>query len=308
MTATVPGGETATFVYVHGAGNKPAEAELKEAWDLDLFQRLMGDRTRMVYYADALHDRPAAIAVDACAPGAALEALVSGALAGTLPAPDAAAAPRRGGAGAEAQGFALSLTIRMAARAASPAGAVSVAAAAARPGAAVTAELLPLPGPLRRFLLQQLLTAFIPDAEAYFFTDARREIQGRLRAVLDDVSGPVVVVAHSLGTCVAYDVLSEERYARKEVPLLVTLGSPLGYTEIQDVVTRPLRVPAPVRLWTNFADPFDLVTLDTTLAGDFRSPSHVIADVRVDNRSPSNHAACGYLRTAAVRGAVAAAV
>ena len=76
----------------------------------------------------------------------------------------------------------------------------------------------------------------------------------------------------------------------------------------QPLVGRPLRVPAPVRLWTNFADPFDVVTLDTTLADDFRSTANVITDVPVDNRSPNSHAPCGYLRTREVRATVAAAV
>ncbi|GAA2274724.1 hypothetical protein GCM10010145_51620 [Streptomyces ruber] len=302
---TVPGGEPATFVYVHGAGNKPPEAELKLAWDHDLFQRDMGARSRMVYYADTLHDRPAAIAVDACAADGALEALVADAMAGEFPLRDASAGPSPVEAGADAQSFALSLTISMAARAASPAGSLPVAAT--QPGTTASAALLPLPGPLRRFLLEQLLRTFVPDAEAYFFTGARGRIQDRLRGALDAVEGPVVVVAHSLGTVVAYDVLGEERFAGADIPLFVTLGSPLGYTEIQDVVARPLRVPAPVRLWANFADPFDLVTLDTTLADDFRGSANRIADVQVDNRSPSNHAACGYLRTAAVRGAASAA-
>jgi hypothetical protein len=70
------------------------------------------------------------------------------------------------------------------------------------------------------------------------------------------VAGPVLVVSHSLGTVIAHDVLREPRFAAKVVPLLATLGSPLGYTEIQDVVTKPLHVPDPARLWANFADPW----------------------------------------------------
>jgi hypothetical protein len=192
----------------------------------------------------------------------------------------------------------------MAARAASPMGLIRTADARSAAG---VAELLPLPGRLRRFLLRQLLRHLIPDASGYFFTNAQDRIRDRLRTVLDAVAGPVVVVSHSLGTVVAYDVLSEQEFAQKDVPLFVTLGSPLGYTEIQDVVIRPLRIPAPVRLWTNFADPLDLVTLDATLADDFRSTAKVIADIVVDNPSPNNHASCGYLRTRHVRDAVTAA-
>lgn len=295
---------SATFIYVHGAGNKPPESDLKRAWDEDLFGRDMGERTRMVYYADLLHDRPAAIAADACGATGALAALVSDAFADTALLEDAEAREAFGEMDSDGQEFALSLAISMAARAASPTGLAPTPGV--RPAAGV-AELLPLPGPLRRFLLRQLLRHLIPDANGYFFTNTQDRIKDRLRTVLDAVAGPVVVVSHSLGTVVAYDVLSEAGFAQKDVPLFITLGSPLGYTEIQDVITRPLRIPAPVRLWTNFADPLDLVTLDTTLADDFRGAAKVIADIRVDNPSPNNHASCGYLRSRHVRDAVTAA-
>jgi hypothetical protein len=72
------------------------------------------------------------------------------------------------------------------------------------------------------------------------------------------VDGPVIVIDHSLGTVIAYDVLHEPRFAGTAVRLLVSLGSPLGYTEIQDVITKPLTIPVPVWLWANFADPQDL--------------------------------------------------
>lgn len=37
------------------------------------------------------------------------------------------------------------------------------------------------------------------------------------------------------------------------------------------IAPQPLRVPAPVALWANFADPLDVITLDTTLADDFNA-------------------------------------
>ena len=117
----------------------------------------------------------------------------------------------------------------------------------------------------------------------------------------------MVVVGHSLGTVIAYDVLSEPGFAASAVPLLVTLGSPLGYTETQDVITKPLRLPAPVQLWANFADPLDVVALDTSLADEFQGAPRII-DARVDNPSPNNHAACGYLGAGQVRATVAAAL
>ncbi|GGL62027.1 hypothetical protein GCM10010129_02000 [Streptomyces fumigatiscleroticus] len=304
MVSSNANAQPTTFVYVHGAGNKPPVDALKLAWDRDLFQRGMGDRSVMVHYADLLHERPASTAADACSAAGALPALVSDALADTaFPGDETGAREAFGALTPQAQEFALSLAVGMAARAASPT-AVVPAGPADRSAAA---GLLPLPAPLRRVLLRQLLRSFIPDAGRYFFTDDRERIRDRLRTVLAGLDGPAVVVGHSLGTAVAYDVLSETAFAGADIPLLVTVGSPLGYTEIQDAVAKPLRIPAPVRLWMNFADPFDPVTLDTTLADDFRHAAGLIADVVVDNVSPNNHASCGYLRTRAVRDVVTAA-
>jgi hypothetical protein len=273
-------GQVVTVVYIHGAGNKPPGDELKRRWDQDLFGRDMGQRTRMAYYADVLHDRPETIGVDAGAPDdeelTAREAELFARL-----------TPR-------GQELAMRLSIDMATRAASQPRTLDESARGILP-----------PAPVRRLLLRQLLQQLIPDADSYIFTDRRNPIQDRLRQALDAVDGPVVVISHSLGTMIAYDVLSEPRFAARAVPLLVTLGAPLGYTEIQDVIARPLRIPAPVQLWANFADPLDLVTLDTTLADDFGGGPRIV-DTQVDNPSPNNHDSGGYLRDPQVRSRVAA--
>jgi pimeloyl-ACP methyl ester carboxylesterase len=291
---------TPTVVYVHGAGNKPPADDLKRAWDLDLFGHDMGERTRMAYYADLLHATPSAIGADACTQEQALAALVlaagaAEAVPGQAPSRDAAEllaelTPR-------GQQLALSLSMSIAAQAVSRPPTLEESLAA----------ILPLPASLRRLLLRQLLQQLLPDADAYFFTDQHQPIQERLGQALNAAVGPVVVVGHSLGTVIAYDVLSEAAFAASAVPLLVTLGSPLGYTEIQDVVTRPLRLPTPVQLWANFADPLDLIALDTSLGDEFQGAPRII-DALVDNPSPNNHAACGYLRTSRVRSTVTAAV
>jgi hypothetical protein len=289
-----------TVVYVHGAGNKPPRDDLKRAWDLDLFGRDMGQRTRMAHYADLLHATPGAIGEDACTQEEALAALVLAAGAadaalGEAPAGDEA--ELLAGLTPRGQQLAFSLSMSIAAQAASRPPTVEESLTA----------VLPLPASLRRLLLRQLLQRLIPDADAYFFTDRREPVRDRLRQALDGVVGPAVVISHSLGTVIAYDILSESSFAARPVPLLVTLGSPLGYTEIQDVVTKPLRLPTPVQLWANFADPLDLVTLDTSLADEFQGAPRII-DARVDNPSPNNHAACGYLHASRVRSTVTAAV
>lgn len=297
--------ETPTVLYVHGAGNKPPPDELKREWDRDLFGRDMGGQTRMVYYADLLHPAPSAIGEDACTLDEAVAALVADAAA-TGTAEDGTAGDGTAGNAALDDGDLLAgLTPegrRLAARLL-----LSVATRAASQPVPPVATVLPLPSALRRPLLRQLLRRFLPDADAYFFTDRKEPIRQRLRDALEAVDGPVVLVTHSLGTAIAYDVLSEARSAGRDVRLLVTLGSPLGYREVQDLVHQPPRLPAPVRIWANFADPFDVIALDSTLADDFRGGPRIV-DAPVDNPAPNNHAACGYLGASRVRSTVRAAL
>jgi hypothetical protein len=283
-------------VYIHGAGNKPPADDLKRSWDRDLFGQDMGQRTRIAYYADLLHEHPGVIGPDACSDAEALAAIVE-----QVTEPRAEPTAEQPNLFADltvpGQEFAFNLSMSMATRAASQTPAMTTSVAA----------ILPLPAPLRRRLLRMLLEQLIPDANGYFFTSRKEPIRERLRDAIQSVEGSVIVVSHSLGTVVAYDVLSEPGLAGGSVSLLVSLGSPLGYAEIQDVITTPLRVPRPVRLWANFADPLDLVTLDTTLADDFGGSPQLI-DATVDNTSPNNHAACGYLGLRQVRATVAAAL
>ena len=68
-----------------------------------------------------------------------------------------------------------------------------------------------------------------------------------------------VVIGHSLGSVVAYDTL-RTRPSDQPVPLLVTLGSPLGLSAIsQRLQPQPPAFPAAVRRWVNIAAPDDVV-------------------------------------------------
>jgi hypothetical protein len=145
------------------------------------------------------------------------------------------------------------------------------------------------------------------DVIAYLFGDRASIIQDRVLASLP--AGPLIVIAHSLGTIVAYDVLS--RLVGREVRLFVTVGSPLGIGNVQrrigDRTGPPAAIPACVMTWQNFADPFDPVALERTLADEFR-PANTIRDKSVENRALLNHDLTGYLDTKPVRAAVRSAL
>src|SRR5690606_9808070 len=81
-----------------------------------------------------------------------------------------------------------------------------------------------------------VLLTLTRDVYSYLHDDAvRRAVDAGLVDVLADLAArdePAVVIAHSLGSVVAYSVLTAARAARPAVPLLLTPGSPLGIAAV----------------------------------------------------------------------------
>ena len=142
---------------------------------------------------------------------------------------------------------------------------------------------------------------------------AARSCVGAFRGRISVGGGPFVVIAHSQGSMIAYDA-PRSRKRDANVPLFVTLGSPLGLQEVQDQFkrfrkTRTLKVPACIGDWLNVADWIDPVALDKSLSSEF-TPEKFIKDVRIWNKdSPRDPTlGTGYLSHDAVRGPVQQAV
>ncbi|WP_187645526.1 alpha/beta hydrolase [Streptomyces sp. TRM49041] len=138
-----------------------------------------------------------------------------------------------------------------------------------------------------------------PD-EAGVALDAR--IRRRVAACLD-ADGPTVVVAHSLGTVVALETLHAHE---GEVPLLITLGSPLGVrTAVRPRVRpQPLSAPACVGRWLNFWDRDDIVAARPALEEFVQPNAASVRPVsgRVDSDGVWVHPAAKYLAQPAVAG------
>jgi pimeloyl-ACP methyl ester carboxylesterase len=175
---------------------------------------------------------------------------------------------------------------------------------------AIRAKVLPLPSFLRKPISRFFIEQTVADTAAYFFTPGmRKRIRDRLVAQIERVgSRPVTIVAHSQGTIIAYEALAALEATAIELDALVTLGSPLGVQEIQDFVdpNHPLRVPAVVKRWHNFADPLDPVALAKKLAGDFEPTGFIEDDTLINNRTRLDwnfnpHSAVGYLAHPKVR-------
>ncbi|KQO64088.1 hypothetical protein ASF22_21615 [Methylobacterium sp. Leaf87] len=131
--------------------------------------------------------------------------------------------------------------------------------------------------------------------EAYIYLanpGARKEIDDIVRPRIG--SGELVIVSHSLGTVVAFNLLRELASAGADVqiPLLVTLGSPLGLHEVKKQVGGAFAIPRNVTRWMNFYDKGDPVTLGRALATSFAAG---IVDTVVDNNTDNAHSIAGYL-------------
>ena len=171
----------------------------------------------------------------------------------------------------------------------------------------------------------QIIHHYFEDLETYYAQteshvgqgeqQTREIIQERLLKILqENKKKEILLLAHSMGSIIAYDVLT--KYDPEiRVHTLVSIGSPLG---VPPIVSRILskqqnskngagNIKTPENItskWFNISDPEDKVALDHTLADDFEvNSSNVLAEdilvvndyVIKDQRNP--HKAYGYLRT-----------
>jgi hypothetical protein len=165
--------------------------------------------------------------------------------------------------------------------------------------------------PLRQWLTRNLTRMFARDVNDLFVEKAKGErMRESLRERMRAGGAPFVVVAHSQGSMIAYCVLMEPEFAAMDIPLFVTIGSPLGIDEVQDYISdltgvKRLTVPPGVLRWINVADPLDPVALDKDISGDYAVNAR---GVRVENHVTFNpdsprhpHSGTGYLTLEHVR-------
>lgn len=299
-------GRARTVVYVHGIGNKPPAEVLRAQWDRALFGHAMGERTRMAYWVN----RERYPVPEAADPGgrdagptlAPAEQRVLGAL-GWMPDAESleALAGRIAGSAREREDL-LRLLAEL----------QRVEAGAAGPQAKGVIDVV------NRTLLRLVSAALLQDVHDFFYVRARREaMRAALLERLRAGGGPFVVVAHSQGSMIAYDVLRELARDEVDVPLLLTIGSPLGLPVVRSMFkrwtrTRKLPFPACVGRWVNVAERRDPVTFDDDLGDDIggargRFVNIAGTGINLDARRDP-HSASGYLSIVQVRAEVRAAV
>lgn len=129
-----------------------------------------------------------------------------------------------------------------------------------------------------------------------YLTNGNHTRERALAAVHAHLSADTqVVIGHSLGSVVAYEACHQ---LTNTLPLLITIGSPLGLDTIvyQRTQPQPPRFPSRVQWWVNVADPDDIVAADPTLRDRFPPPeSKKLTDGVVDNRMKA-HSAVNYLK------------
>ena len=168
--------------------------------------------------------------------------------------------------------------------------------------------------PLPEFVVKRIMKRFLRDVHHYLYNAESNPRPGETFAVqtyirelfvnqlVEDAAksnGPHIVVSHSMGTVIAYDCL-------KNVPGcpaidgLMTVGSPLGISEIQDAfepeyaeINAFPEIMAPS--WKNIFDSLDPVNLDKSLRSDYlKHGEKIIEDIQVKNEGPWHHSASKY--------------
>jgi len=134
---------------------------------------------------------------------------------------------------------------------------------------------------------QPLIHVVAPDMREYWNHESdygsrlRYRAMGPMKRALGR-DGRVLVIAHSLGSIIAYDTLwkfsrtAEYRddYGDKVVDLLVTIGSPLGDSTVRGELRGssqrgPRRYPANIHRWINLAAEDDFISHDQRLRDDY---------------------------------------
>lgn len=137
-----------------------------------------------------------------------------------------------------------------------------------------------LSGPMIRLVMKDFGKYF--DRKLDYAMKVRARLKDRLCELMDR-GDRIALLSHGTGSVVAYDVLWQlshdlklkEKYCDKKVELWMTLGAPLGDTNIRKRLLgakekAAARFPHNVIIWHNVAAEDDYTCHDNTLADDFK--------------------------------------
>ncbi|MBT5032287.1 MAG: hypothetical protein HOM55_08335 [Proteobacteria bacterium] len=115
----------------------------------------------------------------------------------------------------------------------------------------------------------------------------RKRLADTMKTALTDPAHELLIIAHSLGSVVAYDLLaSRPRWLKPRSVRLMTLGSPLGLRFTQARVLGEMTIfPSAISSWDNLSAYGDMVSLDTTLHNDFHQMEELDLLEKISDRS-----------------------
>jgi hypothetical protein len=157
-------------------------------------------------------------------------------------------------------------------------------------------------------LVQLFVTVFFREVATYFH-HANSVARSRARDTVTEtitIHQPRIVIAHSLGSVVAYEALWA--HPDLSVDLLLTLGSPLAMPDVVFPHLDPAirdgwgQRPPSVTNWINLADPGDLIAIPRQLASRFRG---INADLESSIHVFDFHRVINYLASPTTAAAIA---
>ena len=141
-----------------------------------------------------------------------------------------------------------------------------------------------------------------------FLYIARRDVADAINAkVVEKLTAePTIVIGHSLGSVVCYNVLKAQR-SRVDLRGFITVGCPLGLRAISTKLGVVSNVADPKR-WFNAYDDADIVALNPLDNRWFPVQPKITNHGKVHNNTENRHGIIGYLNDAKVAAQVAAAM
>jgi hypothetical protein len=152
-------------------------------------------------------------------------------------------------------------------------------------------------------IARTFVAVFFREVGAYFTTPPARSATQADVAEAIARTQPQVIIAHSLGSVVAYETLWTNEHP--PVELLLTLGSPLAMPDlVYDRLQAERSRPPGVRRWVNVSDPGDVVAVPR--GGIARGFTGLGADLTDAIHAFDFHRVTHYLSCGATQGALAA--
>ncbi len=156
-------------------------------------------------------------------------------------------------------------------------------------------------------LADEVLERKLKDLYEYYKDHGKRtELRNRLKhTIQSNMDRRIMLVAHSMGSIVAYDALRElgRENPHLSIAHFVTIGSPLGLPHVKCKIIEEnslIRTPSIVKKWTNMADRRDPVAVDIYLKDDYETNVagvKVTDDLVMNDWEGIHHKSYGYLRT-----------